>query len=211
MGLPPKEWPMCTRRYAAASATGAISLTGSHNRMAAQEPGRRRPVKAASRRSRSRIARALTGPRAFYLAIARSAVSSSPFLRGPSPNCDQTKTRPSATGAGSAHVRCSRYAESLVTARASRVAKSTEARTQERRLQCWVFAVGRRKTTSGSARRLRPAVRFDDRRPHDRRAAGPPNCHEGRCVSFPRPAPCSSSSSVDQAEESAIIMASKRA
>jgi len=63
MGLPPKEWPMCTRRYAATSATGAISLTGSHNRMAAQEPGRRRPVKAASRRSRSRTARALTGLR----------------------------------------------------------------------------------------------------------------------------------------------------
>ena len=36
-------------------ATGAISLTGSHDRMAAQEPGRRRPVKAASRRSRSRL------------------------------------------------------------------------------------------------------------------------------------------------------------
>src|SRR5712691_4111138 len=44
-------------------ATGAISLTGSHDRMAAQEPGRRRPVKAASRRSRSRTARALTGLR----------------------------------------------------------------------------------------------------------------------------------------------------
>jgi hypothetical protein len=77
---------------------------------------------------------------AFYLAIARSAGSSSPFLRGPSPNCDQTKTRPSATGAGSAHVRCSRYAESLMTARASRVAKSTEAGTQELRRLCRLFA-----------------------------------------------------------------------
>jgi hypothetical protein len=66
------------------------------------------------------------------LAIARSAVSPSPFLRDPSPNCDQTKTRPSATGANSAHVRCSRYAESLVTAGALRVARSTEVRARDR-------------------------------------------------------------------------------
>src|SRR5258708_5913755 len=33
-------------------------------------------------------------PRAFYLARGRSAFCSSPFLRGPSPNCDQTKTQP---------------------------------------------------------------------------------------------------------------------
>jgi hypothetical protein len=62
-GLPPKEWPMCTRRYATTSATGAISLTGSHDRMAAQGPDRCRAVKAVSRRSRSRAARALTGLR----------------------------------------------------------------------------------------------------------------------------------------------------
>ena len=39
-------------------------------------------------------------PCAFYLAIARSAVWVSPFLRGASPNCDQTKFGPIALGAG---------------------------------------------------------------------------------------------------------------
>jgi hypothetical protein len=54
---------------------------------------------------------------AFYLAIARSAVSPSPFLRGPSPNCDRTKTGQAPLGAGFVQVRSSRYAGSLVTAR----------------------------------------------------------------------------------------------
>jgi hypothetical protein len=40
-----------------------MSLTRSHDRLEAKEPGRRRPVKAASRRSRSRAARALMGVR----------------------------------------------------------------------------------------------------------------------------------------------------
>jgi hypothetical protein len=41
-------------------ATGALSLTESHERLEAKEQGRRRSVKAVSRRSRSRGARALT-------------------------------------------------------------------------------------------------------------------------------------------------------
>ena len=57
--------------------------------------------------------------RAFYLALKRSVVSSSPIAREPSPKCDQTKTRPSITGAGPAHVCCTGCAESLLTARAS--------------------------------------------------------------------------------------------
>lgn len=64
----------------------------------------------------------------FYLAIARSAVCFPPSLRDPSPYCDRTKKRPSTRTADSAQGRCSRYAESLVTARASRVARSSEAR-----------------------------------------------------------------------------------
>jgi hypothetical protein len=42
----------------------------------------------------------------------RSAVCRSPFLRGLSPNCDQTKTRFSILPAHSVQVRCSRYADS---------------------------------------------------------------------------------------------------
>ena len=67
---------------------------------------------------------------AFYLAIARSSVGSPPFLRGPSLNCDPKKIRPSTLAGGSAQVHCSRDAGSLVAARASRVARSSEARTQ---------------------------------------------------------------------------------
>jgi len=40
-----------------------VALMWSHDRLAAKEPGRWRSVKAASRRSRSRVARALTGLR----------------------------------------------------------------------------------------------------------------------------------------------------
>jgi hypothetical protein len=43
----------------------------------------------------------------FYLAIARSAVCSSPFLRRPSLNCDPKKIRPGTLAAGSTQVRCS--------------------------------------------------------------------------------------------------------
>ena len=62
----PAERPKSTPRYAAISngvATGATSLTGSHDRLEAREPVSREPVKAASRRSRARVARALTGLR----------------------------------------------------------------------------------------------------------------------------------------------------
>ncbi len=44
----------------------------------------------------------LSSHRCFYFAVARSAVSSSPIPRNPSLNCDQPKTRPSITRAGSA-------------------------------------------------------------------------------------------------------------
>jgi hypothetical protein len=66
--------------------------------------------------------------RHFYAALRQTAIGQ--------------KRRPSTPAADSAQVRCSRYAESLVTARASRVAKSTEAGTQERWLRCWVFTDG---------------------------------------------------------------------
>jgi hypothetical protein len=76
----------------------------------------------------------------FYLALARSAVCCPPSLRDPSPNCDRTKNQTKHPAADSAQVRCIRYAESLVTTRASRVASSTEARARERQLQCLCFA-----------------------------------------------------------------------
>jgi len=43
--------------------TGSTSLMGCRDRLEAREPGGRKPVKAASRRSRARAARALTGSR----------------------------------------------------------------------------------------------------------------------------------------------------
>jgi hypothetical protein len=60
------ERPKTTPRYAAVAiftcvATGAVLLTGSHDRLEAGEPGRWRSVKAASRLRRSRGVRALTG------------------------------------------------------------------------------------------------------------------------------------------------------
>ena len=63
------ERPMSTLCHAVAlrprssSAASAQSRTASHDRVEAKRPGRRRAVKAASRRSRSRAARALTGLR----------------------------------------------------------------------------------------------------------------------------------------------------
>jgi hypothetical protein len=66
MAPEPKEWPKCTPRYAVAPGsvgTGAIALTERRERLDAGEPGRRWPVTAASRRSRARAARALTGLR----------------------------------------------------------------------------------------------------------------------------------------------------
>jgi hypothetical protein len=59
------------------------------------------------------------------ISIARSAVSSSPFLRGPSPNCDRTKNQTNTPAGDHSQVCCSRYAESLVTVRVSRVARSS--------------------------------------------------------------------------------------
>ena len=79
-------------------------------------------------------------PRAFYLAIARLAVWASPFLRSSSPNCDRTKNQTNTPAADRSQVCCSRYAESLVTVRGSHVARSSEARTQELRRLCPLFA-----------------------------------------------------------------------
>jgi len=76
----------------------------------------------------------------FYLAIARSAVCSPPLLLSPSPNCDRTKNQTNTPAADRSQVCCSRYAESLVTVRASRVARSSEARTQELQRLCPLFA-----------------------------------------------------------------------
>jgi hypothetical protein len=76
----------------------------------------------------------------FYLAIARSAVWASPFLRNPSPNCERAKNRPSTPAADSAQVRCSRYVESLVAAHALGVARLSKVRTQELRRLCPLFA-----------------------------------------------------------------------
>jgi hypothetical protein len=129
----------------------------------------------------------------FYLAIARSAVSSSPFLRGPSPNCDQTKPRPSAAGAGSAHVRCSPICR--VFGDHTRVACCQVDRSQGAGETAAVLGLCR----WGAGRR--PAGARDDCGPQsDLMIAAytidlqrPPNCHESRCVSFGRPAPCSSS------------------
>ena len=64
---------------------------------------------------------------AFILPIARSAVCASPILRCPSPNCGRKKDRSSIPAVDSAQVRCGRYAESLVTARASSVVRSGDA------------------------------------------------------------------------------------
>jgi hypothetical protein len=77
-----------------------------------------------------------TVPHAAALAIARSAVGASPFPRGASPNCDRTKNQTNTPAADHSQVCCSRYAESLVTVRASRVARSSEARTQELQRLC---------------------------------------------------------------------------
>src|SRR5262249_16170000 len=59
----PKEWPEARTAPLPPIATGAIALTGSRERLEVRAPGRRWPVKAASRRSRARAARALTGQR----------------------------------------------------------------------------------------------------------------------------------------------------
>jgi hypothetical protein len=61
----PQNGRSLRRAYAVAAVptwvtTGVISLAGSHDRLEAKGPGRWRTVKAASRRSRSRAARALT-------------------------------------------------------------------------------------------------------------------------------------------------------
>jgi hypothetical protein len=74
--------------------------------------------------------------------------SGAPFgtkLRTPKPavfalEAATDETRPSTPAAESAQVRCSRYAESLVTPCASRGARSSEARTQELRRLCPLFA-----------------------------------------------------------------------
>ena len=78
--------------------------------------------------------------RGFYLAIARSAVSSSPTLREPSPICDQTQTQTSISAGGSVQVHCSRYADALSDERASYVAGSTEGGTEVPRPLCPLFA-----------------------------------------------------------------------
>jgi hypothetical protein len=67
MGREPKEWPKCAPRYAAASTSRSkrerLRSRGAVSAMEARAPGRRWPVKTASRRSRARAARALTGLR----------------------------------------------------------------------------------------------------------------------------------------------------
>jgi hypothetical protein len=64
------------------------------------------------------------------------AVCFPPFLRQTAIGKGQTGT----PAADSAQVRRSRHAESLLTERASHVARSSEARTQELRRLCWFFA-----------------------------------------------------------------------
>jgi hypothetical protein len=73
-GTSAKRWPMSTQRYAATSTlvvTGAILLTGGHDRMRPKGRTGAGQSRAARRRSRSRTARALScgGP-----ATARQAV-----------------------------------------------------------------------------------------------------------------------------------------
>jgi hypothetical protein len=70
--LPSKEWPKCTPGYAAASLlgrVGAISLTKSHDRLEAKQPGRRSPVKAGSRRSLGARSASLDGAAAAWHAV----------------------------------------------------------------------------------------------------------------------------------------------
>src|SRR6266699_4732625 len=52
-------------------------------------------------------------PRAFYLAIARSAVCASPVPHNSSLSCDLTRIRRSAQAAVSVQTHCSRYVDSL--------------------------------------------------------------------------------------------------
>jgi hypothetical protein len=103
-------------------------------------------------------------PCAFYLAIARSAVCSLPLLLGPSLNCDRKDSRPSAPGAVSRQVCCSRYAASSVVARASRVAKSTEATARERQLLCLFCANRARHRGTKLDRQKLPILRLKRRR-----------------------------------------------
>lgn len=78
----------------------------------------------------------------FYLAIARSSVRrSAPAIPVRSfAKLRSEKIRPSTLAAGSPQVHCSRDAGSLVAARASRVARSSEARTQSCGGLCRFFA-----------------------------------------------------------------------
>jgi hypothetical protein len=79
-------------------------------------------------------------PRAFYLAIARSAVCASPVPHNSSLSCDLTRTRRSAQAAVSVQTHCSRYVDSLAGRTCVMFAKWTEARTQELHRLCPLFA-----------------------------------------------------------------------
>ena len=85
---------------------------------------------------------------AFYLAIARSAVCFPPVPARSFAKLRSDKKQTKHPAADSAQVRCSRYAESLVTARPSRAATSSEAgrRSCGGRARC--LQIGRRKSTS---------------------------------------------------------------
>jgi hypothetical protein len=111
------------------------------------------------------------------LAIA-SAICSSPFLRGPSLNCDRQNLDQAPWERVSRQDRCNRCGASLVAAGASRVGRSTEVRARERRLRCLFFADRLQENDKSEHATIALALRFDERRPHDRRVVAPPNCGE---------------------------------
>ena len=78
-----------------------------------------------------------SAPRAFYLAIARSAGCASPVTHN---SCDLTRTRRSAQAAVSVQTYCSRYADFSAGRTCVIFAKWTEARTQELHRLCPLFA-----------------------------------------------------------------------
>jgi hypothetical protein len=95
-------------------------------------------------------------PRGFYIAVARSAVCSPPFLRGPPPNCDRTKNQTKHPGsrfrAGSLQLICRIFGERTCV----RCRQIEQSQTQELRLLCPVVC------RSGAGRRQADGFRSDE-------------------------------------------------
>jgi hypothetical protein len=156
-GLRPKEWPMCARCYATTHRAVATHATMSLG-LSVWRPPRGARIIAGSMDWTNPHAVALFRtsrgvPDLSMLFCRPTAAHLAPFilpslgrrsaLRRPCAALRQTairqKLRSSMSGAGCVQLDCSFYADSLMDERASRIAASTEGRTQELRLSCPLF------------------------------------------------------------------------